>query len=136
MSNSALAGTDPRHISLRPLAKLGFERIWSRLLALAYFSLGCLVPWSSAQMSASISGTVTDQSGAAVPGARVTVKNLDTGALREADTDAGGRYEVFALTVGSYEVRATKDGFAAFAAEFAWRWDSRPLSMSGCGLER
>jgi len=66
--------------------------------------------WS--QTSANISGIVADQSGAAVGSAGVGIKNLETGASRSATTDAGGRYQVFALPVGSYEVRATKDGFA------------------------
>src|SRR6476646_6832309 len=66
--------------------------------------------WS--QTSANISGIVADQSGAAVGSAGVGIKNLETGASRSATTDAAGRYQVFALPVGSYEVRATKDGFA------------------------
>ena len=66
--------------------------------------------WS--QTSANVSGTVTDQSGAAVGGAEVVVKNLETEVSRSTASDAAGRYQVFALPVGSYAVRATKDGFA------------------------
>jgi len=66
--------------------------------------------WS--QTSANISGTVTDQSGTAVGGAQVAVKSLETGVSRSTTTDASGRYQVFALPVGSYEIRAAKDGFA------------------------
>jgi hypothetical protein len=70
------------------------------------------VPWASAQMSASLSGTVTDQSSAIVSGARVTVKNLETGAVRTTTTTQAGRYEVVSLPIGDYEVRVTKQGFA------------------------
>jgi hypothetical protein len=73
----------------------------------------CLcVPFSAAQVSADLSGTVTDQSGAIVAGARVTVKNLDTGLSRTSSTGQSGRYGFFALPVGLYEIRVTKDGFA------------------------
>ncbi len=74
---------------------------------------GCLsVAFASAQVSASLSGVVTDPSSAAVSGAEVTVKDVDTGISRSATTDQGGHFGVFALLVGLYEVRVKKDGFA------------------------
>lgn len=81
------------------------------LLALALF-LSCFGALSSAQVYGNISGTITDQSGAAVSGASVTARNLDTGLSRTAQTDQTGRYRFFALAIGPYEVTATKDGFA------------------------
>jgi hypothetical protein len=65
-----------------------------------------------AQVSAAVSGRVTDQTGAVVPGANVTAKDTDTGASRTSITDAAGRYELPALPVGRYEVQAEKSGFA------------------------
>ena len=74
---------------------------------------GCLsVAFASAQVSASLSGVVTDPSSAAVSGAEVTVKDVDTGISRSATTDQGGHFGLFALPVGLYEVRVKKDGFA------------------------
>ena len=64
-----------------------------------------------AQVSAILSGTVTDQSGAAVSGASVTAKNVDTGAVRGTVTDAKGHYQFFSLPVGQYEIRGAKAGF-------------------------
>ena len=58
-----------------------------------------------------ISGTVTDQSGGAVPGAAITIRNVATGITRSLVTNAAGRYEAAALPVGSYEVRASLAGF-------------------------
>ena len=58
-----------------------------------------------------ISGAVTDQSGAAVPGANVTIRNVETGVSRAAQTGATGRYEAIALPVGNYEVSAALTGF-------------------------
>lgn len=110
---SPVATTDVRRNSPSSLPGLRPERALSLVLVLAYFCLCCFVPWSSAQMSAGMSGTVNDQSGAVVAGAKVTVKNLETGVSRAAETDLAGRYQVVALALGLYEVRATKEGFAA-----------------------
>ncbi len=62
--------------------------------------------------TASIQGTVNDQSGAAVPGAEVQVKNTGTGATQTITSNATGRYNVADLPVGSYDIQATKMGFS------------------------
>lgn len=80
------------------------------LRALLFCSLG--LSTASAQVSASLSGTVTDQSGAVVPGANVSAKNRDTGAERSTLTDAAGFYQFSSLPVGEYQVRGGKTGFA------------------------
>ena len=75
----------------------------------------------SAQVSAVLSGTVTDPSHAVVAGANVTVRNMDTGGVRTAITDAAGRYQVVALPVGAYEVRVMKTGLRSpCAAVSSW----------------
>src|SRR5437016_34196 len=58
-----------------------------------------------------ISGTVTDSSGAAIPGAKVTVVNQATKATRIATTDSKGFYVASELPVGTYEVAAEQTGF-------------------------
>ena len=58
-----------------------------------------------------ILGTVTDSSGAAVPGATVTVKNLGTGLVHAVTTSDDGSYAVPELPIGSYSVTAEKSGF-------------------------
>ena len=78
----------------------------------ALLLLCCCAPSTSAQETGSLSGLVTDPSGAAVSAASVTAQNLDTGLSRSAASDQTGRYRLFALPVGLYEVRVTKDGFA------------------------
>ncbi len=65
-----------------------------------------------AQVSATLSGRITDQSGAVVEGATVTAKDTDTDISRTSITDAAGRYELPALPVGRYEVAVQKNGFA------------------------
>ena len=64
-----------------------------------------------AQVSASISGFVSDPSGAAVPSASVTATNKETGVSRTASSDGVGRYLIVALPVGLYEVKVSKQGF-------------------------
>ncbi len=61
--------------------------------------------------SAAITGTVKDTSGAAVPGAMVTVRHLETGLTRVVEVDASGNYSVPSLPVGEYELTAEKMGF-------------------------
>ncbi|HEV1284493.1 MAG TPA: carboxypeptidase-like regulatory domain-containing protein, partial [Bryobacteraceae bacterium] len=67
---------------------------------------------ASAQVSAILSGTVADPSGAAVSPATVTARNEDTGATRSTMTDAEGRYQFFFLPVGNYRILCKKDGFS------------------------
>ena len=64
-----------------------------------------------AQVSASVTGQVTDPSGSAVNGAAVKARNVDTGFERDVVADGQGVYLVPALPVGNYEVRAGKQGF-------------------------
>jgi Carboxypeptidase regulatory-like domain len=66
-----------------------------------------------AQVSASISGRVTDPTGATVAGAAVTATNLETGEKRTTVSDDAGRYWIPSLAVGEYEVQITKEGFQA-----------------------
>ncbi len=64
-----------------------------------------------AQVSATLSGTITDASGAAVVGADVTVTDLETGDVRNTQSDSAGRYQAYGLPVGQYEVKVKKLGF-------------------------
>ena len=78
------------------------------------FSLACCLLLCStllAQTSASISGTVTDPSGAAVPDAGVTATDLETGAVRTSKSNATGFYTIPGLVPGNYLVNVGKDGF-------------------------
>src|SRR5688572_18207225 len=61
-----------------------------------------------------ISGTVTDQTGAAVPGATVIVKNLETNSTRETISDEQGRYKIAGLPVGPYELTTEISGFGKY----------------------
>jgi hypothetical protein len=64
-----------------------------------------------AQVTGTVSGVVVDASGAAVSGATVTVKSLETGVARVVTTNPAGAYTVLSLPVGPFEVKAGKQGF-------------------------
>jgi hypothetical protein len=82
-------------------------------LSLIALIVGALLPAGMvAQVSAGLSGRVTDQTGAAVQGATITATNQDTGIARTTITNPSGAYELVALPIGQYELRARKDGFA------------------------
>ena len=61
---------------------------------------------------ATLSGTVTDQSGGVVPQAAVSIKNVATGIERANTSNAAGFYSVPNLLPGTYEVRASAKGFS------------------------
>jgi hypothetical protein len=67
-----------------------------------------------AGVTASISGTVTDSSGAAIAGAKVTATNVDTGVAETQNTNANGYYSFQSLPLGKYTVDVQKDGFKAY----------------------
>ncbi|HEY2384605.1 MAG TPA: carboxypeptidase-like regulatory domain-containing protein [Terriglobia bacterium] len=85
---------------------------WIGVLVGIVFLAGSLQP-ASAQVTADIAGRVDDATGAAVSGAIVTVKSLETGAVRTATTDENGNFHLLALPLGAQEVRAEKPGFRA-----------------------
>ena len=60
-----------------------------------------------------IFGTVTDPTGAAVPGAKVTITSVERGSATEATTNAAGNYTVTRLIPGLYNIRAEASGFKA-----------------------
>ncbi len=64
-----------------------------------------------AQSTATLAGTVTDPTGAVVPGASVKVRALATNVLRETVSDSAGAYVVPSLQPGDYEIRTSAAGF-------------------------
>ena len=66
------------------------------------------------QATAQISGTVQDATGALIPGAEVTVTQIDTGANRLAVTNETGSYVLTSLPIGPYRLEAVLPGFQTF----------------------
>src|SRR5579862_4767979 len=82
--------------------------------ALILISCGALRVMAQ-DVTASIAGTVTDASGAAVVGANITVKSVERGVIYTAVTNGDGLYRLSQLPVGSYELKVEKSGFASNA---------------------
>jgi len=72
-------------------------------------------------INGSIRGIVADSTGAAIAGASVTIRNVETGYVREVKTDEAGLYVAPALPIGTYSVSSSSSGFA-------------PLSQTGIHL--
>jgi hypothetical protein len=88
--------------SSRLLSLLGF--------ALVLFACSCLF----AGVTASLSGTVTDASGAVIAGATVTATNVETAVATTLTTNAAGFYSFPELSLGKYTLDVSKTGFKAY----------------------
>ena len=99
------------------------SRSVARLLGVVIL-LAAWVATGGAQTQGGISGLVTDSSGAAVPGATVTVTNTATSGTRNTTTNAEGLYTFPALPPGFYELKVELQGFKT--AEIAILQGRRP----------
>ena len=86
------------------------------ILAAALVGLFAVGALSQTQL-ATVSGTITDPSGAVVPGVNVTVVSQGTGLKRTALTDTAGEYRFAGLPTGNYSLRMEKRGFQSQVRE-------------------
>src|SRR5690242_3579314 len=71
-----------------------------------------LAVFANAQsQNAELTGTITDASGALVPGAQITVTNVNTGEKRTTTSNEAGIYTIPLLQPGGYEISIRKEGF-------------------------
>ena len=78
--------------------------------------LALAAPAAAQGTNAAITGTITDEQGAVLPGVTVTVRNVATGNVRTAVTEADGQYRMPALLPGRYDITAELAGFSTVAA--------------------
>ena len=81
------------------------------LLGLSFYLIAITQYGLCQSTSASVNGTVRDQSGAVVSGAQIVLANIDTGVLHAAPTGSGGVYSLSNIPPGQYSARINKDGF-------------------------
>jgi hypothetical protein len=86
------------------------------VLSLSVLSIFSIQPSASQVVTASLFGTVTDKSGAAVPGAKITVTNVATNAVSEATANSSGDFHLSGLPPGVYSVKCSYTGFKTWAA--------------------
>ena len=88
-------------------------RVFVSLLGLLALIL-CTSLTARAQVtSADVRGTITDEQGAAVAGADVTIRNAQTGLAREMKSGTDGTYSFTELPLGNYSIHVTHAGFKA-----------------------
>ncbi|QMV18443.1 TonB-dependent receptor [Granulicella sp. 5B5] len=83
----------------------------TRLLAICAAALLAAGAAYGQTITGTVRGVVTDQSGAAVPEARVTAVNVNTGVQTSTTSDRTGTYNIQTLAIGTYRVTATRKGF-------------------------
>ena len=89
------------------------RRFTARLVFTSWMLTAIAGPGAFAQVvGAIISGTITDPSGAVIPNARVTLRNVSTGVVTQVATNGTGLYNAANLLPGDYQVSATATGFA------------------------
>ena len=93
-------------------------RFASRMLSAMLVAVVLLPATARAQFdAATVLGTVRDSSGAVVPGATVTLKNVATGITATAVSDENGNYQFLNVRIGTYNARAELQGFSVAEAE-------------------
>jgi hypothetical protein len=103
--------------SAAPLANSSIHnRIPQRLLGICAAAILLGVTASAQVETGQIAGTITDESGAVVPGATITVRNLASNAQRTAQSSAVGAYLIVGLEPGTYQVTVTSTQFKPFSA--------------------
>src|SRR5229473_6773990 len=87
-------------------------RLMCVLMVVLLATMGVGITRLAAQAAtATLQGTITDPSGAAVPDVKISVKNTGTGAAQDGASNSQGRYTLPNLSVGIYDVEASKTGF-------------------------
>lgn len=86
-------------------------RILASVLVLGGLALASLSTASAQVITSTIYGSVTDPSGAGIPGAKVTVNSTRTGASATATTDPSGEFTLSSLQAGAYSVQIDAEGF-------------------------
>jgi Carboxypeptidase regulatory-like domain/Gram-negative bacterial TonB protein C-terminal len=108
-----------------------------RLITLAILLAATFASGLSAQRFSTLSGTVVDQSGAALPGVTVVANDRTRGSSHEVSTDRNGRFELIGLVEGSYVLEADLPGFETFHENLALNGQdlSRDITLQIGSLE-
>jgi hypothetical protein len=94
-----------------PAKKFSVKPLYGLALLLAFIAASLCAPVAHAQYRASLRGTVSDPTGAVIPGATLTLINIDTNEQRVATSDASGLYTFNALPPAHFHLIAQKAGF-------------------------
>ena len=96
---------------MRRLITQGARSIW--LLVVLALGLSCVAAY--AQQNSEITGIVTDQTGAAIPGAHITLTQTATGTVVQTDSNGLGYYVFPGLSIGTFDLKASAKGFQTYS---------------------
>lgn len=91
------------------------RKLCRQVLSLAFLTLLTISAYAQS-FTASVRGTVTDETGAAVPAAKVVATDADRGTTFRGEVDGSGRYVITALPPGSYVITVEASGFKKFSS--------------------
>lgn len=121
-----MAMMNAKRFTNRQLSFAGFNRALERTIAseprlliwlVTILFLVCPLAVHAQQLTATLSGVVTDSSGAVIPNATVTITQTSTNAVRTTQSDASGSYAVTNLPASTYTVSVFSSGFETYVAK-------------------
>src|SRR5260370_35465778 len=83
----------------------------SKFVGLLSLLLLTILPAFPQTVGASLQGSITDPSGAIIPGAKIEIRNLDTGVISSLTSDSSGHFREPVLGPGDYQLRVQATGF-------------------------
>src|SRR5258708_20542136 len=122
------------HLGTDRKSRLGLQRLkyfqTAAILARLYVIMCAVRAVTQAQVAGgSITGTARGDSGSAMPGVRISVKDVVTGQVRTALTDTSGSYSLPALPAGQYEKTTSASGFFHTGRQVAQAGHNNPTTM-------
>ncbi len=95
-------------------AKKASGGCWLRVFALSILMLAALIPGAAQQTSGTVTGAVTDSSGAVIADAQVRLVNTQTGVIQKTSTSQTGDFQFLIVPPGVYAVEVESPGFKTF----------------------
>jgi len=107
-------------------------KIFPRVLVMSLVTMLLIVAslWSQG-IFATLTGVVTDSTGAVVPNAKITLRNSESGDVRETVADNQGYYTFASVPVGGYNLSIEATGFQVFNLDYAQQSSFRALAPLG-----
>jgi hypothetical protein len=102
-------------ISISQYEQFGIRCVRGATRAIALFTLlAFFASWATAQSTSLLNGSVTDPSGASVPGTQIILSEPATGLQRTTTSNGKGLYQFLDVPPGNYQLAATAKGFASY----------------------
>src|ERR1051325_5875818 len=96
------------------VSRFGGTKLHFGLLVVCLLALTATPAFSQATSTSSFAGLVTDEQGAAIPGAVVRIVDTSTGTTQTTATNETGRYVIVNIAPDTYTITVTKEGFTVY----------------------